>query len=162
MKIIYKCLCFLIITGSGCNSDEKQIFYDLIIKDALHQAVSKEYLPEVEPLLNLDTIFIITYNREISPREERFVYNKELEYYLPTYIGKWRLMPIDSTFLKNHNKLNYLSIALSEMKGNLRVDIIRESIVSSDIISIDRGRLVIIYGKYLGYPQIKDLWYFWG
>jgi hypothetical protein len=165
MKIFMKRLLTISIISIlfllGCKSENNQSI-DLIIKDALHQAVSKEYLPELASVLNKDTIYIITFSRLISPPEEIITYNKDLEYYLPSYVGKWRLIPIDSTYLKNVQELDYLSVSLAEREEDYRVDIISESKVPPDIINIDRGRLVIIYDRYSGYPKIKNLWHFWG
>jgi hypothetical protein len=161
MKIISTIFLILIFFFNGCKTENKKI-PGLVIKDALHQAIAKEYLPEVKSLLRSDTLYIICYSRKISPPEEIVSYNKDLENYLPYHVGKWKLIPIDSTFLLNTKEFEYLSISISIIKGDYRVDIISDSRVPSDIINIDRGRLVIIYDGKSEYPIIKDLWYFWG
>ena len=105
--------------------------------EALHQAVGLEKLPEVNSLLNRDTIFI-----EVQGYKDS-VYNEVLAGLLPTHVDLWRVKSISQKEIKlRDDDFHYLKLFLEKEDNKFIIDIICQPNYEN---FIDRGFIRLVY-----------------
>ncbi len=141
----------MIIISYSLGIEPRRVEEEVIVKDALFQAIALEKLHGVLGCVYNDTIFI---------------YYKGYDQHLLNTVGRYNIIPIDSVQIIANSKdtaFNYINMIIQEVGHKYKVDFIRETSFpqSSDIRLIDRPGLTVLF-KFKGLMwEIIDIirWY---
>jgi hypothetical protein len=150
-KMRYKNLIFgFLILGliTGCRTKiEVKVDWQPLLRDALNQAIIKQKLPEIDGLLNSDTIYVFPQKAFTS---KGLVFDSVLVINMPNEIGKFKLKAIDANFINKEslkNNISFIMISASRIQDKCVVQFSKESRFpdQENYISIDKGKLKVIF-----------------
>lgn len=132
----------------GCRTKvEVKVDWQPLLKEALNQAIIKQKLPEIDGLLNTDTIYVFPKKAFTS---KGLVFDSVLVKNLPNEIGKFRLNIIDVNFINKvslKNNISFIMISASRIQDKCVVQFSKERRFpdQENYISIDKGKLKVIF-----------------